>query len=64
MKKIGMLIVGLSLFVSPLLCQKDSTTQEAYSGTAIGTGGSVGGKINWFRLPGSAVTPVTRKLTS
>ncbi len=43
-----MLIMGVMLLISPLLCQKGDTQQEAYSGTAIGTGGSVGGKSIGF----------------
>lgn len=48
MKTVAMLIMGVMLLISPLLCQKGDTQQEAYSGTAIGTGGSVGGKSIGF----------------
>jgi hypothetical protein len=47
-KKIAMLIAGLSFLISPLLCKKQETKQEAYSGTAIGTGGAVGAKSIGF----------------
>ena len=47
MKKIAVLIVGLTFLISPLLCQKEETKQEGYSGTAIGTGASRG-QVNWF----------------
>jgi len=47
-KKIAMLIVGVTLLISPLLRQKEQTKQEAYSGTAIGTGGAVGAKSIGF----------------
>jgi len=43
-----MLIAGLSFLISPLLCKKQETKQEAYSGTAIGTGGAVGAKSIGF----------------
>jgi hypothetical protein len=47
-KKMAMLIVGLIFLISPLLCQKGESKQEAYSGTAIGTGGTAGGKSIGF----------------
>jgi len=47
-KKISILIVGLSFLISPLMCQKQETKQEAYSGTAMGTGGAVGAKSIGF----------------
>jgi hypothetical protein len=50
MKKIATLIVGVTLLVSPLLCQKQETRQEAYSGTAIRT--SALGQVNIFGFPG------------
>jgi hypothetical protein len=47
-KKIAMAILGVAFIISPLLCQDKQTTQEAYSGTAIGTGGPAGGKSIGF----------------
>ncbi|HUJ93799.1 MAG TPA: hypothetical protein VLW84_00930 [Terriglobales bacterium] len=48
MKKIAVLILGVAFITSPLLCQE--AKQETYSGTAIGTGGAVGGKSIGFVL--------------
>ena len=39
MKKIGMLILGVAFAISPLWCQRETTSQEAYTGRAIGSGG-------------------------
>jgi len=50
MKKIALLILGVAFIVSPLLCQEGETKPEMYSGTAIGTGGAVGGKSIGFTL--------------
>ncbi len=46
MKKIAMLILGVAVIISPLLCQEGQTKQEAYSGTAIGTGGVSVGQVD------------------
>lgn len=48
MKKSALLILGVAFIVSPLLCQQEQTKQEAYSGTALGTGGAVGAKSIGF----------------
>lgn len=48
MKKVAMLILGVAIVVSPLLCQDEPMKKEAYSGTALGTGGSVGAKSIGF----------------
>ena len=48
MKKIGMLILAVAFVISPLWCQQEKMNQEAYTGTAIGTGGPVGGKSIGF----------------
>lgn len=50
MKKIATLILGLAFIISPLLCQEEPTKPEAYSATAIGTGGAAGGKSIGFTL--------------
>jgi len=47
-KRIGMLILGVALIISPVLCQEEKTKPEAYSGTAVGTGGGVGAKSTGF----------------
>jgi hypothetical protein len=49
-KTIATLIFGIAFILSPLLCQEEQMKQEAYSGTAIGTGGSVGGKTIGFTV--------------
>jgi hypothetical protein len=48
MKKIALLLLGVAFIVSPLLCQQEQTKPEAYSGTALGTGGTVGAKSIGF----------------
>jgi hypothetical protein len=50
MKKIAMLILGVAFIISPLFCQEDQAKQETYSGTAIGTGGTLGGKSIGFTV--------------
>jgi len=47
-KTIALLILGAALIISPLLCQEAQMKPEAYSGTAIGTGGVAGGKSIGF----------------
>jgi len=47
-KRIGMLILGVAFIISPVLCQEEKTKPEAYSGTAVGTGGGVGAKSTGF----------------
>jgi hypothetical protein len=47
-KKIAMLILGAVFIISPLLGQEGKTAQEAYTGTALGTGGAVGAKSIGF----------------
>src|SRR5579864_4697354 len=56
MKKIGMLILGVAFIISPLLCQEEQTKQEAYTGTAIGTGGPAAAKAIGFNLRVSRYT--------
>jgi len=48
MKKIALLILGVTISVSLVLCQQEQTKQEAYTGTALGTGGAVGAKSIGF----------------
>ena len=48
MKKIGMLILGVAFAISPLWCQRETTSQETYTGRAIGSGGPAGGKSIGF----------------
>ena len=48
MKKTAMLILGVAILISPVLCQEEKTKPEAYSGTAVGTGGAVGAKSTGF----------------
>lgn len=48
MKRIAMLILGVAFLVSPLLCLEAQMKQEAYSGTAIGTGGPASAKSIGF----------------
>ena len=48
MKRIALLILGVAFIITPLLCQEGQTKQDAYSGVAIGTGGSAGGKSIGF----------------
>jgi hypothetical protein len=48
MKKIAMLILGVAVIISPLLCQEGQMKQEAYTGTAIGTGGPASAKSTGF----------------
>ena len=50
MTKIAMVILGVAFIISPLMGQDKQATQEAYSGTAIGTGGAAGGKSIGFDL--------------
>ncbi len=50
MKKIALLILGAVFSISLLLCQEGQMKQEAYSGTAIGTGGAASGKSTGFDL--------------
>jgi hypothetical protein len=50
MRKITMLILGVIFIILPLLCQEGQKKQEAYSGTAIGTGGPAGAKSIGFTL--------------
>jgi hypothetical protein len=47
-KKTAMLILGVAIVISPLLCQEGQTKPEAFSGTAIGTGGPAGAKSIGF----------------
>ena len=56
MKTITMLILGAAFIISPLLCQEERTKQEAYSATAIGTGGAAGGKSIGFTVRVSRYT--------
>ena len=50
MKTIGVLILGVAFIISPLWCQQEKTNQEAYTGTAVGTGGPAGGKSIGFNF--------------
>jgi hypothetical protein len=50
MKKLAMLILGVTFIILPLLCQEGQMKQEAYSGTAIGTGGPAAAKSIGFNL--------------
>jgi len=50
MRKIAMLILGMTFIILPVVCQEGQTKQEAYSGTAIGTGGPAGAKSIGFNL--------------
>ena len=47
-KKITMLMIGVVFIILPLFCQEAETKPEAYSGTAIGTGGAASAKSIGF----------------
>ena len=50
MKKIALLILGVAFSISLLLCQEGQMKQEAYTGTAIGTGGPASARSTGFNL--------------
>lgn len=45
-----MLILGVAFIVSPLSCQEEQMKPEAYSGTALGTGGTASAKSIGFNV--------------
>jgi hypothetical protein len=47
-KSTAMLILGVAIIISPLFCQEGKMKQEAYTGTAIGTGGAASAKSIGF----------------
>jgi len=49
-KKIALLILGVAFSISLLLCQEGQMKQEAYTGTAIGTGGPASARSTGFNL--------------
>jgi hypothetical protein len=55
-KKVTMLILGVAFIGLPLLCQEAQMKPEAYSGTAIGTGGAASGKSTGFNVRVSQYT--------
>src|SRR5690349_11686743 len=44
MSNLAALVLGIAFIVVPALAQEGKNQQEAYTGVAMGTGGSVGGK--------------------
>jgi len=50
MRKLAMLILGVTFIILPLLCQEEQMKQEGYTGTAIGTGGPASAKSIGFNL--------------
>ena len=50
MSRLCILFAAALLFVPMALCQQEETTREAYTGVALGTGGSVGGAAIPFDL--------------
>ena len=63
MKTIGVLILGVAFIISPLWCQQEKTNQEAYTGTAVGTGGQpVESRL--ALISGLTATPRMNKSTS
>ena len=50
MRKLAMLILGVTFIILPLLCQEGQMKREGYTGTAIGTGGPASAKSTGFNL--------------
>ncbi|HVN08317.1 MAG TPA: hypothetical protein VMV61_05060 [Patescibacteria group bacterium] len=50
MKKLALVLLGLALCGTALAGQDEKAKPEAYSGVAMGVGGTVGGSSTWFRF--------------